>query len=91
MLYLFLCLNCIACSLPCYTVGGLKPFFFSDEGYDYVLELFDLQADPNERKNLATDPAYRQQLQQLQSWARQLALEMVSHFKGTVTQGLLQP
>jgi hypothetical protein len=56
------------------------PSFVSDEGYNYVLELFDLQADPYEQVNLAKEPAYKQHLQELQSWARQLALEMVDLF-----------
>jgi hypothetical protein len=50
---------------------------FLDEGYEYVLELFNLKTDPYEKVNLAASPAHSSQLTQLQDWARQLALQMV--------------
>ena len=52
-----------------------------------MLELFDLEADPYERVNLAEDPAHNHQLNQLQTWARELALQMVGIFLRIFVQG----
>ena len=37
-----------------------------------------LDTDPNELQNLATDPQYRDKLEDLQTWALQLASQMVT-------------
>jgi hypothetical protein len=59
------------------TVILKKTLLCSDEGYEYVLELYDLKADPTEKVSLAESPTHRDQLIQLQAWARELALQMV--------------
>ena len=43
-----------------------------------ALQLFKLDTDPNELQNLATDPQYRDKLEDLQTWALQLASQMVT-------------
>ena len=43
------------------------------------LQLFNLDTDPNnELRNLATDPQHRDTLEDLQTWALQLASQMVT-------------
>ena len=42
------------------------------------LQLFNLDTDPNELRNLAADPQHRDTLEDLQTWALQLASQMVT-------------